>query len=61
MVSTTLFDDEASFVYGEETRHAVVSYKGKAEYIGPFIDKQAAMDAAKALCRSRGWTGESFV
>ncbi|WP_029620646.1 hypothetical protein [Pseudorhizobium marinum] len=61
MLSTTVFDEEASFVYGEETRHAVVSYKGKTEYIGPFSDKQAAMDAAKVRCRSRGWTGESFI
>lgn len=60
-MASTPNDDQPRFVYGEETRYAVVSYRGKAHYIGPFTDRESAITAAKALCRNLGWTGDSFV
>ncbi len=61
MVSTSPDEYQARFIYGAETRCAFVSYRGKSEYIGPFTDEQSAIDAAKAFCRARGWTGQTLV
>ena len=51
------YDYEARFIYGEKTRCALISLKGKARYIGPFVDHQNAIDEAKVWLRARGWTG----
>ena len=61
MTETVPYDYEARFVYGEKTRCALVSFKGKVEYIGPFTDKEKALDAAKAWFRGKGWTGGAVL
>lgn len=60
MASTNPDEYQIRFIYGAETRCAFLAYKGRVDYLGPFPDKQAAVDAAMALCRARGWTGESL-
>ena len=50
----------ARFVYGARTQCALVSFRGKVEYIGPFFDKECAVEAATAWFRTRGWTGIIF-
>lgn len=60
MVGIIPDDYEVRFVYGEQTRCALISYKGKVEYIGPFVDKETAIDAGVAWCRKHGWIGRRF-
>ena len=54
-------DYDVRFIYGEETRCALVSYRGMVEYIGPFINKETAIDAGVEWCRTRGWIGKDLV
>ncbi len=57
MIGAVPYNYKARFIYGEETRCALVSFRGKVEFIGPFADKSRALDAAKIWFRARGWNG----
>ena len=61
MADTIPYEYEARFIYGEQTRCALISFKGRVEYIGPFPDKGKAEDAAKAWLRKKGWTGGTLL
>ena len=51
---------DVRFIYGIQTRCALVSFRGRVEYIGPFFDRESAVEAAKVWFRARGWTGKNF-
>ena len=60
MAGTFPYRHDVRFIYGIKTRCALVSFRGKVEYIGPFFDRECAVEAAKVWFRARGWTGKNF-
>lgn len=57
MANPTSYESGMHITYGVMTRCVVVTFRGKAELLGPFDDKHYAIEAAEAFCRARGWTG----
>ncbi|MCF6370701.1 hypothetical protein [Rhizobium halophilum] len=42
-------------IYDVLTRCAIINFRGKMDIVGPFPGRGAAVAAAEALCRKKGW------
>lgn len=57
MPSITPYEPDMFVFYDSSTRSVIVSFRGYLTFLGRFVDKSGAYEAAEDFCRRRGWKG----
>ncbi len=57
MVSSAPYEREMRIIYDVLTKSVLVSFRGNVRLLGPFSDRNTAIEAAEEHCRHQGWGG----
>jgi hypothetical protein len=57
MSTTVPYESNMLIFYDAFTKMVVVTFREKVGFLGPFVDKSTAYEAAEDFCRKRGWKG----
>jgi hypothetical protein len=51
------YEPNMRVVYHVLSKSVLVTFRGEITMLGPFADRDEAVDAAEDYCRERGWKG----